>query len=311
VRAFFYPEFGAPGVIGERPKPTAGEGEILVKVDAAAINAMDPNLGSGAYKDYMEHRLPLIPGSDYAGTVVAVGPGVSGIAIGDEVFGDTGKAFVGEGTVAEYVTVSAALAKPRPEGLSAEVAASLPRAGGTALAEVEAAGVQAGDTVLIVGAAGGVGSFAIQLAARRGARVIAATSLASSDSVRDLGADAVVDYAADDFLEQVRRLAPDGVSSLIDNYHDAAGLVPLAGLVRDGGAVASPVAMGGDQALADLPVTFHLVRAAVDRADELAEMAARGDLVVTVDAYPFLDTGSAIAQQATRSSRGKIVVTVG
>ena len=101
MRALFYPDFGVDGVVGDRPTPEAGEGQVLVKVKAAAINAMDPILASGAFKDFMEHRLPLTPGSDYAGTVVAVGPGVSGIAIGDEVFGDVGKMYAGEGSLAE------------------------------------------------------------------------------------------------------------------------------------------------------------------------------------------------------------------
>ncbi|HEY4752826.1 MAG TPA: alcohol dehydrogenase catalytic domain-containing protein, partial [Candidatus Limnocylindrales bacterium] len=145
MRAFYVPEFGAPGVVGELPKPGPGEGQILVRVKAVGINAMDPFLGSGAYKDYMEHRLPLVVGSDYAGTVVALGPGVDNVAVGDEVFGDLGKAYVGEGALAEFVAASAALATRRPDNVSPETAAALPRAGGTALAEVDAAAIGNGD----------------------------------------------------------------------------------------------------------------------------------------------------------------------
>jgi NADPH:quinone reductase-like Zn-dependent oxidoreductase len=310
LRAFYVPEFGAPGVVGELSTPEPAEGQVLVRVKAVGINAMDPFLVTGAYREYMEHRLPLVPGGDYAGTVVALGPGVTGVAVGDEVFGDVGKRYAEEGALAELVAVDAALATKRPANVPAEQAAALPRAGGTALAEVDAARIGAGDTVLIVGAAGGVGSFATQLAVLRGARVIAATNSARADSVRALGASEVVDYAAGDFADQVRRLAPGGVAALIDHYHDAAGLVPLAALVREGGMVVSPVAMGAEQSLLGLPVSFQMASAAVGRAGELAGLVARGELRVSVDPYPLAEAGAALDRQATRTATGKVVVTL-
>jgi NADPH:quinone reductase-like Zn-dependent oxidoreductase len=235
---------------------------------------------------------------------------VSGLAVGDEVFGAVGKAHLGEGAFAEYATVSAALAARRPDDLPAEVAAALPLAGGEALAEIDAADVGAGDTVLVVGAGGGVGAFATQLAAHRGARVIAVTSADKAEWVRGLGAAEVLDYAAADLAEQVRRVAPDGVAALIDHFHDAAGLVPLAGLVRSGGRVVSPIAMGGDQALAGLSVTFHFVQADVSRAAELGDLVSRGELKVAVETSPLERAGAALAQQATRQVRGKLVVVI-
>src|SRR5262245_162616 len=84
MRAYIVPEFGAPGTVGERPTPEPSEGQLLVRIAAAGVNAMDPIFATGIYKDYMEHRLPLTPGSDYAGTVEAVGPGVTGFQAGDE-----------------------------------------------------------------------------------------------------------------------------------------------------------------------------------------------------------------------------------
>src|SRR5262245_18206725 len=298
MRAYIVPEFGAHGTVSERPVPEPAEGQLLVRVKAAGVNAMDPIFAAGMYKDFMEHRLPMTPGSDYAGTVEAAGPGVTGFEAGDEVYGDVGKPYADEGSFAELVTVDAGLAAHRPESLAVQEAAAIPRAGGTALAAVDAAGLGAGDTVVIVGAAGGVGGFATQLAARRGARVIALTSPANAAYVRGLGAAEVVDYAAADAVDQVRRLAPDGVAAVIDNFHDAAGLVPLAGVVRVGGRVVSPVAMGGDQALAGLPVAFQMVRAATDRAGELGDMAASGDLTVAVETLPLTQAEDALARQA-------------
>jgi NADPH:quinone reductase-like Zn-dependent oxidoreductase len=310
MRAYIVPEFGVPGSIAERPTPRPAEGEVLVRVRAAGVNAMDPIVASGMYRDFMEHRFPLTPGLDYAGTVEEIGPGVTGVEAGDEVFGAVGKSHAGDGSFAELVTATATLASPRPGFLPAEWAAALPVAGGTAVAAVEAAGLGEGDTVLVVGAAGGVGGFATQLAARRGARVIGLTSAENLDFVRGLGASEVVDYAAVDVLEQVRRLAPDGVTAIIDNFHDAAGLVALAELVRPGATVVSPVAMGGDQALAGRPVTFHLVQAAVDRAGELGELAARGELDVPVETLPLERAEEALALQATRTMRGKLVLVI-
>jgi NADPH:quinone reductase-like Zn-dependent oxidoreductase len=308
MRAFIVPEFGVRGSVGERPMPEPTEGQLLIRVKAAGVNAMDPIFASGAYRDYLEHRLPLTPGSDYAGTVEATGPDVAGFQAGDEVYGDVGKPFAGEGSFAELATVSAGLAARRPDGLTPEQAAAIPRAGGTALAEVEAAGIGAGDTVVIVGAAGGVGGFATQLANRRGARVIALTSAANADYVRSLGAVEVIDYAADDALDQVRRLAPDGAAAVIDQFHDAAGLVPIAAWVRPGGTIVSPIAMGGDQALAGLPVTFQMVQAATERAAEIGELVASGELTLTIETLPFSRAAEALQRQASRTVRGKLVL---
>src|SRR5690242_924074 len=101
MRAFVVNAFGEPGEIGERPMPEPGDGQLLVRVRAAGVNAMDPIIRAGFAKDFMEHRFPLTPGFDYAGIVKAIGPGVTGFAVGDEVFGSVGKPFAGEGSFAE------------------------------------------------------------------------------------------------------------------------------------------------------------------------------------------------------------------
>jgi NADPH:quinone reductase-like Zn-dependent oxidoreductase len=97
MRAFMVEQFGDAGSVGERPKPDAGDGQLLVRVRAAGVNAFDPVVRAGFLKDFMEHRFPLTPGLDYAGTVEALGPGVAGFAVGDEVFGAVGKPYQGEG----------------------------------------------------------------------------------------------------------------------------------------------------------------------------------------------------------------------
>lgn len=120
---------------------------------------------------------------------------------------------------------------------------------------------------------------------------------------------AIVDQI--DLVEQVRALAPDGVAALIDHVHDAASLTPFAALVRPGGRVVSPVAMGAQQALAHLPVSVHVVQAAVDRAGELAGLAVDGEPSLPVETLPLADAGKALARRSTRRVRGKLVLLVG
>ncbi len=310
MRAFMVNQFGDAGSVGERPKPEADDGQLLVRVRAAGVNAFDPVVRAGFLKDFMEHRFPLTPGLDYAGTVEALGPGVSGFAVGDEVFGAVGKPYQGEGSFAEYVTAAAALAVHRPEALSAEAAAALPTAGGTALAAVDALEASAGDTVAIFGAAGGVGGFATQLAALRGLKVIAITRPEHDEYVLWLGATDVIDYTAGDVSEALRSKAPEGLAGIIDVFHDAQGLLALAPTVRAGGVIASPAAQGLEQAFAGQAVKGRAVRAATDRVGELAELAANGSLKVEVEVLPLDQAADAIHRQSTRGMRGKLVLKV-
>lgn len=305
MRAYSILEFGAAGAVSERAIPEPGEGEILVRVHAAGVNAMDPFLGTGMYQSFMEHRLPITPGGDYAGTVEALGPGVEGLAIGDEVFGDVGKSYAGEGTFAQYTTARASLATLRPAELPAEKAAALPRTGGTALAALDALDARRGDTIVVIGAAGGVGNFVTQLAALRGIEVIAVTRGENADFVRRLGATEFVDYTYGDVVEQIRALRPDGVAGVVDNFYDAQGLLPFASIVKPGGRIVSPMAMGAEQAFEGQPVSAKVVSAALDRAGELGDMAARGELEVPVETFALEDTGGGVGQAGDAAGSGQ------
>jgi NADPH:quinone reductase-like Zn-dependent oxidoreductase len=284
---------------------------MLVRVKAAGVNAMDPAMRAGFTKDWREHRFPLTPGSDYAGTVEAVGPGVQEFAVGDEVFGDIGKSFYGEGSFAELVAVDAKLAAKRPSQVSAIHASTLARAGGTAFAAVDALGAQPGDTIAVVGAGGGVGSYAVRLAVARGVRVIAATRPEQADYVRSLGASDVVDATAPDLADQLKALAPGGLAGIVDVFHDAASLEPLTAAVRDGGTISTPAAMGAEQAFAGQRVTARNVRAAVDHMAELGELAAAGKLDVRIEELPLEQTAEALDRMASNGTVGKLVIVVG
>jgi NADPH:quinone reductase len=311
MRAFLVREFGEAGSVGEKPMPEPGDGQLLVRVRAAGVNAFDAIVRAGFARDFMEHRFPLTLGNDYAGTVAAIGPGVDGFGLGDEIFGTVGKPYIGEGSYAEYVTVAAGLAARRPAGLSPEAAAVLPTAGATALAAVDALGGRPHDTVAVFGAAGGVGGFATQLAADRGLDVIAVTRPEHAEYVRSLGARDVVDYTAGDVIGQLRSRAPDGLTGIIDVFHDAQGLLDLVPAVKPGGRIVTPSATGIVEAFAGQPVTALPVRAAVDRVGELGELAASDRLSVAVEVIPLDRAAEAVHRQSMRGNRGKLVLAVG
>ncbi|MEA2621484.1 MAG: hypothetical protein QOH61_394 [Chloroflexota bacterium] len=309
MRAFAVPDFNGTGSVIERPKPEPGDGQILVRVRAAGVNPMDPVLVAGWMQAMVEHRLPLIPGFDYAGTIEAVGAGVDETRIGQEVFGAVGTPVFGEGSWAEYVVANAALAHQRPEALSPTDAAAIPLAGGEAIALLDAIDAKAGDTLLVIGAAGGVGSYVTRLAANAGLTVLAATRSQSAEDLRDLGAAEVFD-SGDTLVHEVRARYPDGVTAIVDTFHDAEGLRSVAPLVRPGGWIVSPKAQGAETVLADQPISFALVSAAPMRVGELGEMAARGELSVPVEVVPLEDAGRALQAIGAASVRGKLVIGV-
>jgi len=201
MKAAFIEKFGGPDVLryGDLPDPVAGAGEVVVDVHAASVNGADWKVRVG---DYKQTKFPFALGRDFSGVVSAVGPGVDDLRVGDPAFGvlDAGQ----EGAHAEKVAVKAAIIAKKPEGLSHINAAALALTGLTALVSVEdTLKLQPGETILIQGGAGGVASFAIQLAKHIGARVITTTSAANLDYVRGLGADEVIDYNAKDFTQVV------------------------------------------------------------------------------------------------------------
>ena len=188
MRAITVNEYGAAPALTEIPDPRPGPGQLLIKTEAAGMNPMDRTIANGGWKEVMPASFPLILGADLAGVVEAVGEGAGKFLPGDEVFGQLLIAPLGTaGTYAEYVAVTedAPLAR-LPKGLEPGIAAALPTAGVTALEIVESVEPLTGKTVLIVGAAGGVGSFATQLAANAGAQVIAVAPAAADDRMREL-----------------------------------------------------------------------------------------------------------------------------
>ena len=202
MKAAYIEQFGGPEVLqyGDLPDPVAAAGQVVVDVAAASVNGADWRVRAGQYG---QATFPLVLGRDFSGSVAALGAGVDDLQIGDAVFGvlEAGR----EGAYADKLAINAAIIAKKPDGPSHIDAAALALTGLTAVISVETTlKLQRGETILIQGGAGGVASFAIQLAKHLGARVITTTSAANADYVRSLGADEVIDYNTQDFTGAVK-----------------------------------------------------------------------------------------------------------
>ena len=202
MKAAYIEQFGGPEVIkyGDLPDPSPALGQIVVDAHAVSVNAADWKVRGG---EYSKANFPLILGRDFSGVVSALGDGVTDLRVGDDVFGvlEAGR----EGAYAEKIAIGAAIVAKKPAALSHVNAAGLALTGLTALCSIEdALKLKAGETILIQGGAGGVASFAIQLAKHLGARVITTASASNLSYLRDIGADEVIDYNTTDFTKAVR-----------------------------------------------------------------------------------------------------------
>jgi NADPH:quinone reductase-like Zn-dependent oxidoreductase len=313
MKAFAIDELGQPGSLHELPVPEPAEGQVRVRVAAAGLNPFDNAVVQGFLKDRMEHRFPLVPGMDGSGTVDAVGPGVSAWSVGDEVFGSVGKPYLGEGTLAELTTMSAGTIARKPPSFDHVTAAAIPTAGVTALNMADALALGEGQTVVAIGATGGVGSYLVQLATRRGAQVVAVCSGENADYARRLGAADVVDYAAGDLAEAVRSRYPDGIDSIADMHGDKEALARLAEQVRPGGHVASVVGAVDAEGLGSrgIEATNVTGRVTTGSLEALTGMMVAGEIAAPeIRPFSLPDAGEALAAVASHHVRGKIVVTM-
>lgn len=313
MKAFAIDEFGAPGSVRDLPVPEPGEGQLRLRVAAAGLNPFDVAVVQGYLKDQMEHRFPLVPGMDASGTVDALGGGVEGYAVGEEVFGSVGKSYLGESTMAEFVTVSGGTVARKPSSFDQTVAAAIPTAGVTALNMADALDLSPRRTVIAVGATGGVGSYFVQLAARRGVRVVAICRGENADYARGLGATDVIDYTVGDVVDAIRSRYPDGIDAVAYMHGDAERLARLTEHVPSGGHVASIVGAADAEALGARGIGATNVAGRVTTAslDALSGMLEAGEIVAPeIRAYPLADAGEALAAVATGHVRGKVLVAV-
>jgi NADPH:quinone reductase-like Zn-dependent oxidoreductase len=311
MRALHVPAAGEQPQLSELPVPEAADGTVLVRVKAAGLNALDNALAAGMMAQLLPHEYPLVLGRDAAGVVEAVGAGVEHVAVGDEVVGHVLLAPpVKAGTIAEYAVLPAAAVAAKPAGLDFVTAAALPLAGAAATAAVDAVDPQPGQTVLVVGASGGVGSYAVQLLAKRGATVVATGTADDAERLTGLGASSVVDYTAGPVADQVLAAHPDRVDALVDLVAYAPDGLPLTA-VRKGGKVASTLGAANDEVLGGLGLTGANIMAGPVREviESLVEQAVAGSLKVDVSTVLPLDqAGAGLATIAGGKARGKIVI---
>jgi NADPH:quinone reductase-like Zn-dependent oxidoreductase len=314
MRAFAIDAFGQAGTIREVPSPEPGDGEVLVGVMAAGVNQTDVAVMSGMLKDYMEHLFPLVPGLDASGVVERVGPGVDGFHVGDEVYGFVQKPLMGAGTFAEHVALPVGGLARKPSSISHVQASVIAHAALTAAAAVEDATLRPGDVVALLGATGGVGSYATQFASEEGATVIAVTKGDYADYARSLGAADVVDYTAVNAVDVIRERYPDGIDVVIDLAGIAALYAGVSDLVRSGGRVISVVLPPDAEGLAARGVEGKMTSryTAEHRFPEIASRIADGSIKLPdIQTFGFDDAGQALDLQATRHVRGKLAIKMG
>jgi NADPH:quinone reductase-like Zn-dependent oxidoreductase len=305
MRAIAVTKKGEQPALHNLPTPNLEDREVLVRVETSSINGVDLYLARAAAQG---ETFPVVLGKDYAGTVEAVGEGVTRFAPGDRVFGWLAKPG-SDGTFAEFVTVPEGVGIARiPDGLDAATAGALGLAGTAALLAVDAVSPQAGKKVLISGATGGVGAFAVQLAKSRGADVMAtAQSGDEKQFVRSLGATLTVDYSSD-LTDSVRYEWPHGADLAIHLAGDGSA---LADLLAPGGKIASTMMFGPDQ-LGDRDATAIAVMARPDPEllERLAQDAASGRLRIPIQrTYRLEEVPQALADFAA-GTLGKLAVSI-
>jgi NADPH:quinone reductase-like Zn-dependent oxidoreductase len=313
MRAVVVDDFGAEPRLAELADPVPDAGDIVVRMHAAALNPFDWKVIDGALRGAVEHHFPLTLGSDGAGVVTEVGNGVTRFRAGDRVYGQFLKVSRGRGSFSQYAVVADKAAKlaKLPADVPFEVAASLPTASTAAYQAVLAAGLTAGDVVLVNGASGGVGQSAVQFAAEMGAKVLATAPPDLAEHMRGLGAAAVIDFTAGPTVDQVRAGQPDGVAAVIDLVSRGGDAAAVAGLVRAGGAYVSTNNAAESETLAARKVHGVNLNSRVTAADleALAERVADGRLRVQFDECVSLDAApAAIAHARAGHARGQTVI---
>jgi NADPH2:quinone reductase len=308
VRAITIRAFDSPPALDELPAPTPAPNEVLVRVHTSSVNPVDNGIAAGMLKQMgVEYDFPVVIGRDYAGVVEQVGSEVSRFAAGDEVFGFLLHAnpTVHDGSWAELITVpqDVSIAKA-PEGVDRAAAGAAPLAGITAMLSIDALDLSEGETVLIVGATGGVGSLAVQLAARAGATVVAPALPEDEDYLRDLGVSDLLPREGD-LAAAARERNPNGFDAVLDLVNYGPG-VP-ASLVKDGGRVASPTGGAGEG-----PGRTMVVAAPTsENLQRLAALLADGSLRVPIHAtYEFAQAPDALNALATNHTQGKLAVRI-
>lgn len=303
MKAVQFLEYGGPEVLvlEEIATPQPGAGQVLVRVVAAGVNPADWKIRSGAYQAFMPMPFPSIPGMEGAGVIESVGADVTDFQPGQEVYG------ILLGGYAEYALAEASRIRLKPEHLSFEEAASVPVGALTAWSAIEAADIRPGQQVLVHGAAGGVGLYAVQLAHLKDAHVIATGSARNAEYIRSLGAENVLDYNAAPFETLV-----SGLDAVIDTVGGDLAARSFKVLRPDGIYVTVAGRLAPDAGQAEGVRAVSASRAAPEFLTQLSALLKSKELIPAVGAvFPLAEARAAQELSATGHGRGRIVLKVG
>lgn len=327
MKAFALTGFDEPPRFVDVPRPVLGSHDVLVRVLASSVNPVDRLVASGFFRTVQEYRFPAVFGRDLSGVVDEVGPAVTRFAPGQRVWGFVKREHIGNGTFAEYVAVPEDhFAVGTPAELSSTDAGVLGLSSVTALECVDAVSVAPGDTVFVNGATGGIGSFAVQIAAAQGLTVVAAARPGrATEHARAMGAAHVVDWTTRDLAEQVRQLVPEGVDGFIEVARHAPPTAMGVGeeekqqrfgrlaqeVLRPGGSAASTTNGGNPEFLGDVVcVNVHSTPTPLTL-QRINDLIASGKVVAPIqEAFPFDQIADAFERLLAGQILGKISISM-
>eukprot|EP00011_Vannellida_sp_DIVA3-517-6-12_P014353 CAMPEP_0114616878 /NCGR_PEP_ID=MMETSP0168-20121206/6912_1 /TAXON_ID=95228 ORGANISM="Vannella sp., Strain DIVA3 517/6/12" /NCGR_SAMPLE_ID=MMETSP0168 /ASSEMBLY_ACC=CAM_ASM_000044 /LENGTH=316 /DNA_ID=CAMNT_0001828003 /DNA_START=221 /DNA_END=1171 /DNA_ORIENTATION=+ len=316
MRAAIIEEFGASSVlkiVEDAAKPEAGEKEVLIKVAFAGVNPVDWKIRKGYLKDMIPHNFPIILGWEVSGTVEALGAGASKFKVGDEVYAYVRKPEVKHGAFAEYVTFGEEHVALKPKSITHAQAAGVPLAALTAHQSLFGfANLVSGQVALIHAGAGGVGGWAIQLAKNKGATVITTASAGNHDYVKSLGADVVIDYRSQSFVEEVQKLHPNGVDVVFDTVGGDTQEQSWDVVKQDGVLVSIVSAPDAEKGKAkNIKNTFVFVAPNGEQLDEFTGLFDSGKMVpLKTTERPLAELAAVQDENEQRHVRGKVVIAV-
>jgi NADPH2:quinone reductase len=310
MRAITVASQGTPPALREDlPEPTPAENEILVRVHASSVNPVDNGIAAGMLAGMgVPHEYPVILGRDYAGVVEHTGAAVSDYKPGDQVYGFVLHAnpAVHAGAWAELITVSEELSiAPSPDGIDLAIAGAAPLAGITAVTAIAALELSEGDVLLVAGATGGVGSLAVQLAAKAGATVVAPALPEDEEYLRGLGVSEIVPRDGGDVAAAVRERFPNGVDALLDLVNYTPGTYDAA--LKPAARLASPTGAAGEGP----GRTMVMATPTRENLERLGALLADGTLRIPVQAsYPLAQAIEALSALAGEHTQGKLAIEV-
>lgn len=310
MKAVIFDNFVKPEELqtGTVELPEVKEGELLIRIKAAAVNPVDVAIVQGYMDGFLPHDFPVIPGWDMSGIVEEQGFGSRRFDVGDEVYAYARRPVVKWGTFAEYTVIPESYLSRKPENISHKEAAGVPLVGLTAYQSLyEAGNLQKGQSVLILGASGGVGSFAIQLAKTKGADVIGVASKKNHSYMQNLGANEAIDYKDTDIGQAVAAVKPEGVDLIFDCAGGDTLKQSLPALKNSGKLVS--ILNKGDDISSDIDFEYVFVEPNAKQLDHLREIIEAGDLNIYIsNTFSLEEASEALEQIQSLHTKGKMVI---